>query len=156
MNLQPSAISVDEQFKEENIWPMKDLAHGLHRIEFKDKILTVEARGPFNEQQVQNYQAQLQKVLSKVQGQWGQLNLLHQDCIFTPQAEREMYHTIKLRKQRGVCAIAVVFIDTARTGLVEKQLTRLYQQFDIDHAYFTDVDAATVWIKEQLAMQSSN
>ena len=135
---------------------MKDVAHGLHRIEFKDKFLTVEARGPFNDQQVQNYQAQLQEVLSKVKGHWGQLTLLHQDCIFTPQAEREMYHTIKLRKQRGVCAIAVVFIDTAPTGLVEQQLTRLYQQFNIMHAYFIDADAALVWLEAQVAISSPN
>jgi len=135
---------------------MKDAAHGVHRIEFKDKILTVEAKGPFNEQQVQNYQAQLQKVLSKIKGQWGQLNLLHQDCIFTPQAEREMYHTIKLRKQCGVCAIAVVFVDTEPTGIVEKQLTRLYQQFNIVHAYFIDEDAALDWLETQVAISSSD
>jgi len=135
---------------------MKDVAHGVHRIEFKDKILTVEAKGPFNEQQVQNYQAQLQEVLSEIKGHWGQLNLLHQDCIFTPQAEREMYQTIKLRKQFGVCAIAVVFVDTARTAIVEQQLTRLYRQFNIVHAYFIDTDAALVWLEAQVVISSSD
>ncbi|EPJ52200.1 MAG: hypothetical protein OFPI_14750 [Osedax symbiont Rs2] len=135
---------------------MKDLAHGLCNIEFKDSILTLEVTGPFNEQHVQNLQCQLQKALLNVDSPWGQLTLLHQDCIFTPQAEQEMYHTVKLRKQRGICAIAVVFVNKVRTMIIERQLTRIYQQFDIDHAYFIDADTAAVWIKEQLAMQQAN
>ena len=135
---------------------MKDLAHGLCKIEFKDNILTLEVTGPFNEQHVQNLQCQLKKALSNVDSPWGQLTLLHQECIFTPQAEQEMYATVELRKQRGICAIAVVFVDKVRTIIIEQQLTRIYQKFDIDHAYFIDADAATVWIKEQVAMQRTN
>ena len=67
-----------------------------------------------------------------------------------------MYHTVKLRKQRGICVIAVVFVNKVRTRIIEQQLTRLYQQFAIDHAYFTDADTATVWIKVQLARQQLN
>ena len=131
-------------------------AHGLHKIEFKDNILTVEARGPFNDQQVQKYQAQLQDALAEVCGPWGQLNLLHQDCLFTPQAELQMHQATELRKRRGICAIAVVFINGGQNSIVEQQLSRIYQQCHIPHGYFSDADAATAWLKAQLAMQQAN
>ncbi|OUS39434.1 hypothetical protein A9R01_01600 ['Osedax' symbiont bacterium Rs2_46_30_T18] len=131
-------------------------AHGLHKIELKDNILTVEARGPFNDEQVQNYQAQLQHTLGNICGPWGQLNLLHQDCLFTPQAERAMYQTIEFRKQRGVCAIAVVFITPGPNSITEQQLTRIYQHFNIAHAYFINENDALIWLNTQLAMQQAN
>ncbi|EPJ52201.1 MAG: hypothetical protein OFPI_14760 [Osedax symbiont Rs2] len=131
-------------------------AHGLHKIELQDNILTVEARGPFNDQQVQKYQAQLQGALANVSGPWGQLNLLHRDCLFTPQAELQMYQATELRKRRGICAIAVVFINGGQNSIVEQQLSRIYQQCNIPHGYFSDADTATAWLKVQLAMQQAN
>lgn len=123
--------------------------HGEHMLKFDDSILTVEARGPFNNEQIALYHAELHSILKRTTAPWAQLNILHQDCLFTPEGEKSMSENIKMRKDLGICAIAVVFVDGA-TSIVEQQLGRMYAQYDIPYACFDNTEDATIWLRKCL------
>ncbi len=125
--------------------------HGEHKLQLNGNILTVEARGPFNIEQVDYYKNALQNELGNIKQPWGQLNKLHQDCLFTPQGEEEMYSTIKLRKDTGICAVAIFFVDGKPNSIAEQQLRRMYAIHDIKYRCFKKKTEATAWLKEQIS-----
>jgi hypothetical protein len=125
--------------------------HGEHKLQFDEGILTVEARGPFNIEQIDYYKAALLSELENVSKPWAQLNTLHEDCLFTPQGEEEMYSTIKLRKDTGICAVAVFFIDGKPNSIAEQQLKRMYAIHDINYKCFKLKNEATAWLREQIS-----
>jgi len=124
--------------------------HGDHSVQFDGKILTVEARGPFNNEQIALYHAELNAILQDITGPWAQLNILHQDCLFTPQGEKNMSANIKMRKDIGVCAIAVVFAEDCASSIVEQQLGRMYAVYDIPYACFENTEDAIIWLRNHL------
>ncbi|EPJ54085.1 MAG: hypothetical protein OFPI_07790 [Osedax symbiont Rs2] len=132
---------------------MNDQAHGLFKIEFNDNLLILDVTGPFNDEHVRDLGCRLQEVLTNVHGPWMQVTFLHQDCLFTPQAEQEMAHVVKLRIQRGLCAIAFVFVNKVGRIVIEAQIIRIFQEFHITPGFFTDSDTAITWVKAQLALQ---
>ena len=125
--------------------------HGEHKLQLDGNILTVEARGPFNIEQIDHYRNALLSELENINQPWGQLNELHQDCLFTPQGEEEMYSTIKLRKDTGICAVAIYFIDGQPNSIAEQQLRRMYAVHNISYQCFKQKEQAVVWLKEQIS-----
>lgn len=125
-------------------------SHGDHKVQFDDGILTVEARGPFNNEQIALYHTELHSILKRITGPWVQLNILHQDCLFTPEGEKTMSANIKMRKDFGICAIAVVFVVKSASSIVEQQLGRMYAQYDIPYACFENSEDAIIWLRQHL------
>jgi len=125
-------------------------SHGEHTVRFDDGILTVEARGPFNNEQITLYHSQLHSILKRIKTPWAQLNILHQDCLFTPEGEKNMSENIKMRKDFGLSAIAVVFVVEGANSIVEQQLGRMYAQYDIPYACFDNTEEATLWLRKFL------
>lgn len=129
-------------------------AHGEHSVSLTDDILTVEAKGPFNIEQIACYQEALKSVLSDVKPPWAQLNLLHKDCLFTPQGEKDLADSIQLRKDYGLCAIAVVFVDSGLHTIAEQQLKKVYSEHNINYDCFDNKEQALKWLKQQIAKAS--
>lgn len=125
-------------------------SHGEHKVDFHDNILTVSAKGPFNSQQILIYQGKIESILQAVSAPWAQLNILHQDCLFTPEGEKDLCASLKIRKDRGICAIAVVFVEDSYTAIVEEQLGRMYAMHDIPYGIFDETVEAELWLREQL------
>lgn len=120
--------------------------HGEYRILSEDNMLFVEAKGPFNLEVVNNYSTDMAKAVKKMVAPWTQLVILHQDGLFTPEAEREMYNTIKLRKELGLSASAIVIIGATARFAMEMQISGLYQQLQVVHQYFDTEKDARDWL----------
>ncbi len=129
--------------------------HGEHKLQLDGDILTVEANGPFNVEQIDCYRAALLSELENVSKPWGQLNTLHQDCLFTPQGEEELFSTIKLRKDTGICAVANYFVDDGANSIAEEELRRIYAIHDINYKCFKQKEQAIAWLKEQISKAKS-
>lgn len=125
-------------------------SHGEHKVTLNGSILTVEARGPFNIEQIAVYEQALTDALKEVTKPWAQLNILYRDCLFTPEGEQELSHSIKMRKHLGVCAIAVVFVEEESNSIAELQLGRMYGKYEIPFGCFATVEKAEAWLQEQL------
>ena len=125
-------------------------SHGEHKVDFHDNILTVSAKGPFNSQQILIYQGKIESILQAVSAPCAQLNILHQDCLFTPEGEKDLCASLKIRKDRGICDIAVVFVEDSFTAIVEEQLGRMYAMHDIPYGIFDETVEAKLWLREQL------
>ncbi len=130
------------------------LPHGEYRIELKNDVLLIEAKGPFNIELVKQYTQEVDTIIKTLIKPWGQVLILHQDCLFTPEAERLMYRTVEHRKKLGLVASAVVFADPQSRFIIEQQLSNIYQMSQVQYRCFEDEVAGTAWVDERLANYS--
>ncbi len=130
------------------------LPHGKYRIELKNNVLLVEAKGPFNIEIVKQYTQEIDTVIKELRPPWGQVVILHQDSLFTPEAEHLMYRTVEHRKKCGLVASAVIIENAKSRFVIEQQLSNIYQSSQVEYHYFEDETAGKAWVDEQLANYS--
>jgi len=121
--------------------------HGEYRIVNEKNMLLVEAKGPFNSEIVANYAADMELAVQQVVAPWVQLIILHQEALFTPDAERQMYRTISKRKALGMSASAIVIIGASARFAIELQISGIYNDLQVRHQYFDNQKAARDWLK---------
>lgn len=122
--------------------------HGEYRISLEDNLLLVEAKGPFNSEIVVNYAADMEWAVKQVVAPWAQLIILHQEGLFTPNAEKQMYSTISARKELGLSASAIVIIGASARFAMEMQISRIYNDLQVKHQYFDSEKEAREWLIE--------
>ena len=122
--------------------------HGEYRISVENNMLLVEAKGPFNSEIVDNYAADMALAVKQVVAPWSQLIVLHQEGLFTPSAEKQMYSTIGVRKDLGMCASAIVIIGASARFAIEMQISRIYNDLQVVHQYFDNEKEARDWLLE--------
>jgi len=127
---------------------MTFLEHGSYSIEHHGDFIIVDATGPFNEQSVIKYKNELEIIIQRLNGRkWKQIIIMNDMSIFTPEAERELRETLKLRKNHGLIFSAVVCGSKLYNGLIRGQLSRCYLSLDIAHKFFNDLEEAKQWLK---------
>ncbi|MDG1752522.1 MAG: hypothetical protein P8I03_12810, partial [Thalassotalea sp.] len=83
--------------------------HGVFEVKIEDKILLVDATGPFNEELILQYEKSLESCIKYLEtSKWNQIITLRQFSLFTPEAEQKLTQTLKKRRSRGLVACAVV------------------------------------------------
>jgi len=122
--------------------------HGEYKISVENNLLLVEAKGPFNSEIVANYTADMALAVKQVDAPWGQLIVLHQEGLFTPSAEKQMYGTISARKDLGMCASGIVIIGASAKFAIEMQISRIYNDLQVKHQYFDNEKEARDWLLE--------
>lgn len=132
------------------------LPHGEYHLTIEDDLMFIEARGPFNVEVVDQYMREVAVLIQQMQPPWGQIITLHQDSLFTPEAEQLMYKMVADRKQSGVVASAVVMLNPKGQFVVEQQVGNIYQQSQVSHRYFRDYNAALCWVREQISICSQD
>ncbi|MCP4023037.1 MAG: hypothetical protein GY729_14445 [Desulfobacteraceae bacterium] len=116
-------------------------SHGIYTIELRDRILYVDATGPFNEDAVKEYQKDLTAYIKKLsQHSWALCAVFRNESLFTPDAEEEMMAVTLWRKKMGMKAVAVIFNDIKGLNILKAQMERIYNTADIHHAFFYDSD----------------
>lgn len=120
--------------------------HGIYRIETANGILIVDATGPFNEELIAAYHRDLEISIGELEktGNWGQIVILHDLSVFTPEAEQALIASVASRAQRGLTASAII-ADT-KYFAVKRQITKIYESACIPHHFFNNVVDATVWL----------
>lgn len=132
-------------------------SHGSYTIETQGNILFVDARGPFNEVTLTNYQLAMKEVCRLMNGHpWASLVTYHGNGIFTPEAEASLIEITKYRVKHGMVANASVIINCSHADLQQMQLRRVYQSASLPFHVFSDIDSAKVWLNEFLAEQPTN
>ena len=121
-------------------------SHGRFVVCRQGNILKVDATGPFNHEAVENYQEDVVDAIKYLDEPWGQLILMHENCLYTPQAAQAMYHFAELRQKLGLVAIALVFIDKNAMLIVQDKIsdfyhnnTNLHIPGDITVAFYTAI-----------------
>lgn len=125
--------------------------HGAFKIELVDSLLFVDAQGPFNEELIKRYKADLEsKIQALEHASWCQIITLHDMSVFTPEAESALTNTLINRKSRGLIASAVIISDVDYQDLVCSQMSRCYHTARVEHEYFTSLSQAKEWVNERL------
>lgn len=131
------------------------LLHGEFNVSFTEKILYVEACGPFNLEAVKGYAADIEALGDKLPGYWGQLNIMQGNCLFTPDAALELNALIKRRLELGLCCIAFIIPDIQAKVIMHQQLVAAYQTVSIKCEFFEQRSEAELWLSQQLSHQAA-
>lgn len=122
---------------------MKFSEHGVFSIEIENKILLVDASGPFNDELIKKYQLALHKAVESFNGEpWQQIIVIRDEGLFTPEAEKILIETMSWRKSKGMYFSAVVIGEAVAQAITRQQITRCYEQVGIPHEYFDTVESA--------------
>lgn len=124
---------------------MKFEKHGVYTIEVNDGVLLVDATGPFNDELVRDYHRALETAIGQLEGQpWGQIIVLHDLSLLTPDAEKSLMVSLRSRKLRGLVVCAVV-CDSPYFS-VKSQFGRIYQDVGMAHGFLPSIEAAKQWV----------
>ena len=119
--------------------------HGVYSLKIQGQVLIVDATGPFNDELVVSYNNALESCIQQLESScWGQIVTLHDQSLFTPEAEQSLIHSLKQRKQRGLRASAVVCNSPYK--VVQSQVDRIYQNAGISHGFFSNEEEARLWL----------
>jgi len=124
------------------------IPHGAYRVDIQENLLVIEAKGPFNKEVVKQYSLDLANAVQKMQAPWGQLIIMHQDSLFTPDAENLMHKSARARKLFGLYASAIVLVETTVRFAIEHQVSNIYRRADIAHDFFENEQQARTWLQE--------
>ena len=132
------------------------IAHGEYQVFKKDQLCIIESRGPFNAEMVCKYSLEVDKVTAQMPEVWGQIVVMHQDSLFTPQAEVSMSDAIFSRRQRGLLVSAVIISDSQVRMNIEAQVSNIYDRAGINYAFFEQISGAEQWALQQLSAYSDS
>jgi hypothetical protein len=83
--------------------------HGVYTVKVEDSILIVDATGPFNAELIAAYRCDVDACIQALShAAWGQIIVLQDLSLFTPEAEQALERSVEFRKQNGLVASAVV------------------------------------------------
>ena len=127
---------------------------GSFTIEHQDNILTVDARGPFTQEIMEQFQQDMVIVSAKMKGQpWGSLVTYYGNAVFSPEAEEALIEITKYRVQHDMIANVTVILESTHADLQQMQLKRIYQTCNVVFHVFSDIEAAKAWLKTFLEQQ---
>jgi len=88
------------------------LPHGKYCIELEGEILIANANGPFDNEIVQQFAQELEMMAGQMPTNWGQLNIIHNNALLTPEAQQGMSDLVARRYEMGMVAIALILLDS--------------------------------------------
>ena len=122
--------------------------HGVFEVKIEDKILLVDATGPFNEELILQYEKSLESCIKYLEtSKWNQIITLRQFSLFTPEAEQKLTQTLKKRRSRGLVACAVVLKNIEGESLIKTQISRCYKCAGVKYEFTTSVHDAKKWLE---------
>jgi len=125
-------------------------SHGHFKVSVQNNTIHVLALGPFNTQAVSNYKEDLILAIQQIEGPWTQLNQMHQNCLYTPEAQQQMHHLTQFRKEQGLIAVAFIFKDCFGASILQEQLSSIYSKIRIPCQFFDDSASASLWLQQQM------
>lgn len=130
---------------------MNNNEHGIYKIELDHNILFTDAIGPFNKDLITHYNKDLihavESVTCKV---WGQIIVLHEMSLFTPEAEKEFRKTLTYRKEKGLRVVCLITKECNSSEIVKWQFSQLYAEFDISYSFVDSYEVAKSFILSEL------
>ncbi|RCU49527.1 MULTISPECIES: hypothetical protein [Corallincola] len=121
--------------------------HGEYSIQCQGRILLVDAKGPWNEELIVSYKADMLAVIRELSpNPWACIIIVHGTGLMTPEAEKEMASLVKMRKALGLTSTAMVTGDTAVKSIVRAQFERVYCGAGINYCFCDTQAQAYEWL----------
>ncbi len=122
--------------------------HGDYGVGRCGQVILFAGRGPWNDESLKDGTRRLGNAISSVdQTQpWVQFSFLVGESIMPPSAFEMFAYQTKIRKQKGLSALAIVIQDSDIANTIKHQLTTAYDAAEIEHRYFDDVHEAREWL----------
>ena len=122
---------------------MKFTEHGVFEINTEDKLLLIDATGPFNDEVAKHYIEAVDSCTQQLEGsQWNQIITLHQLSLFTPKVEKLLIDALINRRIRGLKAVYLILENVYFKSLVKEQMSRWYTKAGIEHHFFDSASEA--------------
>ncbi len=121
--------------------------HGTYSIELINRVLFVDATGPFNEDAVKNYSTDLKVFTEKLAPEpWALCAVFRNESLFTPEAEDQLTAVTEWRKEMGMKAVAIIFNEIKGLNILKAQMERIYRRADVPYSFFYDNAEAFSWL----------
>lgn len=127
------------------------IAHGEFRLRKEGQIILIDSKGPFNNEAVTQFTQDIHDLIQSYNSPWGQIITLHQDSIFTPQAESSMKSALYSRKNLGLVASAIIITNHQASFVIRHQISGVYDEVGIAHIYTDSEKTAREWVNRQIA-----
>jgi len=127
---------------------MNFIEHGLFEVKIEDKLLLVDATGPFNKELLIQYENALESCIQNLEVlKWKQIITLHKLSLFTPEAEQLLTNTIINRRSRGLMACAIILKEAEGESLIKAQMSRCYNRAGVKHNFIISINDAYKWLE---------
>lgn len=124
-----------------------------YAIKLIDNILHVQLTGPFSEEIVKKFDAEINLCIEGADKPWASLTTYCGNGVFTADAEQALIKMIDHRIAKGMVANASIIQDSHHTDVQQMQLHRVYSHSDIPFHVFSDPLCAKEWLEEYLNEQ---
>lgn len=127
---------------------MEFRSHGEFDIKVVGDVLFIDAKGPFNNEVVQDFQKSLVNAITLLEAtpHWYQVAVLHDMSIFTPDAMEALAVVMRWRMSKGMVGSAVITGQVVGERMARKQIGDMYDQLGMRYQFFNDLDSAMDWI----------
>jgi len=124
--------------------------HGQYRIETRQRVLLVDATGPFNDRLIRDYLEELTaNVLALEPAPWVMQVVVRDLSLFTPEAEQELMAASLLQQARGLRAVAIVLVEIVGETIVKAQMRRICGVMGLEPEFFEQPTQARDWLATQ-------
>ncbi len=124
--------------------------HGTYTIGLVEKVLMVDAVGPFNDDAVKEYSRDLNDFIEKLSpNPWALCAIFTNESLFTPEAEAALTAVTQWRKEKGMNLVTIVFNDIKELTILQSQMERIYKTANIQHAFFNKKNDAVSWLTKK-------
>jgi hypothetical protein len=123
---------------------------GQFEISADGDVILVWSSPEFNLESAHEYAAAMAVTIEGMPPKFGVLAQFDTPPILAPEVEDAMRESAKLRKQRGMVAVAFVTTDDFGMSISSGQWNRIYDPIGVSHAFFSDIETARLWLREQI------
>lgn len=124
-----------------------------YAIELIGNILHVRLTGPFSEDIVKKFDAEINLCIENAEKPWASLTTYYGNGVFTADAEKAMIEIIEHRIAKGMVANASIIQDSNHIDVQQMQLHRVYSHSNIPFHVFSDPYNAQEWLDDYLDEQ---
>ncbi|MGY5450310.1 hypothetical protein ACVFI8_05120 [Agarivorans sp. MS3-6] len=128
-------------------------AHGTIEFALNGQIMELEGTGPWNLQQMeQSGDAAAPLINQLLDSPWAVLATFHGDAFYTEDAADQLIEWLKLEKQRGRVATALILTHASVPELAKWHLSQIYVRAGETVEIFIEREAALEWLQQQIAV----
>lgn len=125
---------------------MEFASHGKFCIQAQQRVIRIDARGPWNVECTAEYTRQLQQCMQQIGAPFAILAVSYDQAILSPEAEEVLRLNVRERVARGCVAQATVLGDLIETFVARARYRRVYMSEGLRHSLFTTTAPAVQWL----------
>lgn len=124
------------------------IVHGSFQFEISGSVIVIQARGPWNENCVSQYQQQYHALQQGFGGKpYGELLSIIDEGLLIPEAYEQLRDGLKYSVKNGLVCTAVMLDKCSSRFCTQRQFKQLYADTGVNSAFFQEQDAALLWLK---------